>query len=349
MGNKKIEMIDEFLNKKVNQNGFTLGNKALMNSNKRKKILTSTVAIVIAGVTAITSFIATKTKKVSATDATTSVVETTEHDISNVSINDIGVKLEFNEAEKKQYGKTTGNVNKEEIVEKNGTIWKDQEAADKSDEVGKTKIDDKNGTLKVKSDGKVYEKEKGYEVVDEKGKVVDSGSNKTGFPEDKYVHDKNLDKDVVKEDANKFVYADSNYYDMNGKLVFKKGEIVLKETLEKAKKELYTTKPTKVETTTKKEESTTNKVETTQKEEPTTKKEEPTTKKEETTTIQNIEQTEGVVNANGTYTIYGETYKSKADFEQFLLHPEQYGYYNGMVLSLEDIEQLSKSNQKTLN
>ena len=53
------------------------------------------------------------------------------------------------------------------------------------------------------------------------------------------------------------------------------------------------------------------------------------------------------INPDGTYTIYGVKYKSKEDYQQFILHPEQYGYYNGMILSLEDIEALFNQNQKT--
>ena len=99
--------------------------------------------------------------------------------IYQIDINDLGVAYEDPTLEtgKPEYGETTGNVNKDDIVEKDGINWKDKEAADNSDDVGKTEIDDKDGTLEVKPDGDVFEKEQDYEIKDADGNIKEEGSN----------------------------------------------------------------------------------------------------------------------------------------------------------------------------
>ena len=75
------------------------------------------------------------------------------------SIDNLGMEEEF--PTNSQYGNTTGDVKKENIVEKDGKYYADKESADKSDKVGQTKVDTQNGKLEVKPDGTVVEKETG--------------------------------------------------------------------------------------------------------------------------------------------------------------------------------------------
>ena len=131
---------------------------------------------------------------------------------------------------------------------------------------------------------------------------------------------------------------------MDGNIIFNKGDIVLKETLEQIKQNFTTQKPSQSTVEKPQEEIKTEETKPAETKPEETKPSEPTP--DETIPEEKPSKVEeGKTNPNGTYTIYGVTYKSKADYEQFLLHPEQYGFYNGMVLSLEDIEELF--NQKT--
>lgn len=218
------EKVEEVQKKQSEENTVNTRKKA-RKAKKRKKILVRVIALLLAGVTAVSCFFALRKKKTAPTDIPSSIT---------VSVDDIGVK----ETEG-VYGETTGNINKEDLVEKNGVIWKDQAAADKANQVGKVVTDTKNDTLVVKPNGEVHEKEIGYEVKDNQGNVVASGSNETGVPEG-YVYDNNVGSYVSQEDVNKFVTVDADYYDCNGNLIFVKGETVLRETFNKIKNQLTT-------------------------------------------------------------------------------------------------------------
>ena len=307
------------------------------NKKKRKGLFAAIIALILAGSTLLAAMLLGRKQENDKGNLPTQPTTSTFLPDEDVSIDDIGTKYDDPNLnnDDKEYGEVTGDINKEDIVEKDETLWKDEEAADKSDEVGKEEIDDKDGTLEVKPNGDVFEKEEDYEIEKEDGTVVEGtvteedkqngnvGSDGTVLPPG-YVHDENLDIDVKEEDANKFVYCDANYYDSEGTLVYAKGDYITPEDLEMAKQYLTTTKPV-IET------------------EPEVKPEEtePEVKPEETPIID-----EGVINPDGTYTIYGITYMSKEDYYQFLLYPEQYGYYNGMVLSLEDIEAMFNQKSK---
>ena len=56
------------------------------------------------------------------------------------------------------YGNTTGNIDKDKLVEKDGNIYVNQDSANNSNNVGNTSIDTNNDTLVVKPDGTVEEK-----------------------------------------------------------------------------------------------------------------------------------------------------------------------------------------------
>ena len=338
-GMKKNNMdVDKFFEQNLleTQNVKTKNTKNGKKKN-RKIFAVGLISIILAGVTVLSAIIYKKLNSNKDKDKTSTQSTTQETTIpafkqeEPVFLHDLGFAYSnptLTQA-KPQYGNTTGSVDKNKITEQGGTNWKDQEGADKSSQVGTVVTDDKNGTLEVKPNGDVFEKEDGYEVKDENGNIVETGSNESGIP-DGYAWDDVLGKLVLEQEIGKYVYADADYYNENGELMLAKGEIVLKVRLEAAKQELTTTKP-EVNT----QETTT---ETTVPE---------TTVPETTVPEETISSEEGIINPDGTYTIYGVTYMSKEDYEQFLLYPEQYGYYNGMVLSLEDIEALFQESQKT--
>lgn len=337
----KERLQDEQIQKEIKQE------KKKENKRKRKGFIVGLLILALGGIAAVVSLFAPKKQDKTNTKTPTTIENVDDIDIDNVSLEDLGVEEEVVNEEKSNYGKTTGNVDKDKIVEKDGTIWKDKEAASKSDQVGKTKYDTKGDKLVVKDNGKVYDKEIKYEVKDETGKVVDKGSNSTGVP-DGYVWDKDLNKYVPKDEVGKYVYADATYYATDGSIAIKKGDKVLKTTLEKAKKIFSTTKPsknngTKPNTNTQKPSTNTpDKSENTQK--PSTE----TNKKEETTT--EVTQDEGKVNKDGTYTIYGMTYMDKATFQSFVLDEnssENFGLYNGVIYPKSVINEMSAQNQKT--
>lgn len=400
--------IDNFLNKKLEETQNKQRQQAATKKNKKSKKKIAIVAIILAFLTAITSFVVSKlTRKEdkddgyekpidTIVDTDTSFVEEDLDDVSaliteeKVTLDSLGMELEISEPEeenKKEYGETTGEVNKEEIVnDEDGINWVDEEAESKSDEVGKTEIDDKEGTLEVESDGDVVEKDEYYEITKEDGSTItgviekneteDSKTNDNNESEipDGYEYDENLDKVVAEEDANKFVYVDADYYDMNGELIFSKGEIVLKETFEKIKKDsnLITTKPVVEES--KEEESkveevvpevstpqevtpevSTPEVSTPQEVTPEVSE---STEKDETSNEAVVDSYGGVVNEDGTYTITydieGEiisiTYMDKATYEYWLLDEnaeENYGYYNGIIYPKSVIDEMNNQIQKT--
>ena len=330
--------------------------KKIENSRRnRKSFFTRIGAVITAGAilaTGIIHIIKRNKKNTNNNKPTYSTIDTTPTIIpeNQISIDGLGLKYESPTlpTKKPQYGNTTGDIKKEDLVEKNNTIWKDKEAANNSSNVGKTEIDDKNGTLEVKPNGDVFVKDEGYEIEKEDGTVIEGtiteedkqngevGSNGNILPPG-YVHDENLDKDVVEEDANKFVYCDADYYDATGALIYSKGELISKEDLELAKQSLTTTKPvieTQPETTV----PETTVPETTVPE---------TTVPETTVLEETFVPTQGIVNEDGTYTIDGITFETKADYEQWVIQGfEGYGIdLDGIMKPEEEI--LANYNQKS--
>lgn len=310
-------------------------------AKKKKKLILAIIAGALALTTAITgavlefNFFGKKKKNNDDANNKTSVssVSDTKNTSSLVSINDIGNELEFKKDNKSKYGEVTGNVDLNKIVEKNGTIYADKNSADKSDKVGTVIYDTKGDTLIINPDGTAIEKEVGYEVKDENGNVIDSGEGK--IP-DGYVWDSTIDKYILEEEAGKYVYADSNYYDSYGNIVIYKGELVAKETLEKAKKYLYTTKPIQSEVSTDTDVIVDYTTDTDIIVEDTTDTD---VIIEDTDTEIIIDDTdveltieEGIINPDGTYTIYGMTFLSKEDYEQWVLQGfEGYGEIDGIM------------------
>ncbi|MBQ9071988.1 MAG: hypothetical protein IJY25_02395 [Bacilli bacterium] len=242
----------------------------------------------------------------------TSVIEST-------SLNELGVELPINTTEKKEYGATSkGVANPNKVVKDttSGKIYVDQDAYENKNEVGTTVIDTKNDTLEVKDNGKVYEKEDSYVIKDEEtDKVKEEG--KIDKTETKYTPDGTPIPDgYVWDEVRKKIVPESEY----GKYVIDEdGNLVLKETYEETKKAptgedaVIEEKTEEVITPIEKEE-----VKTEQKEE--TKVEESEEIIEVTTEEVVTKVTDpGVTNADGTYTVNGLTFESKADYQQWII------------------------------
>lgn len=293
-------------------------------TKNKKRVAKRVAAFVIAIALAVTAFVSCsiikknknktnttpKHPSITQEDNTNNIdnnIENNENDEINNSLRNLGVSLDFPEVQTKpQYENPSNNkINTDKIVEdNNGTLWVDKEAKEESTNIGKVEIDTKDDTLVVKPDGNVYEKEEGFEIKNEKDEVVSSGNvNEDGIPEG-YVKDPTTG-DYYKEND---VYVDPEGNAWESK---ERYEAYL-ESL-KNDGETVDTKFVSVE---------------------------------DDKNSENIDESnkteEGVINQDGTYTIYGTTYESKADFEQFLLTPEEYGYYNGMIVSLEKIEEINK-------
>lgn len=112
---------------------------------------------------------------------------------------------------------------------------------------------------------------------------------------------------------NGYVYADSNYYDKEtGELVLSRGELVTPDALKYAKANLTTTK---------------------------------VSKQPETPAIPS--NNEGTNNSDGTYTMYGLTFESKDDYEQWVIQGYTgYGIDEDGVMKSEETILGENSNEK---
>ena len=336
MIDKRVESVDEYLNREVFGTKKEKPVKIKKLKNK-KRLIVSAVAIILAITTAVTCMIHFgRKKKQNGSDLLPTKT------ISTLSLDEMGSELEFPDESKldqPRYGEVvSGDININEIVEgkdpkTNKTIlWKNQEAKEKSKDIGKTVIDTKNGTLVVTQNGTVKEKTEGYEVKDTTGKVVASGEG--NVPQGK-VWDNDQNAYVDSSEAGKYVYADTNYYDKTtGELILEKGMLVTKETLENAKRVLSTSNTASnynsyennsyntqsysaYESNTSYNQTYTEPVYTPVQEE-----------------TKQVSSDEGRVNSNGTYTIYGMTFQSKADYQQWVIQGYNgYSEVDGMMMS----------------
>ena len=263
-------------------------------------------------------------------DSTTSndTLSTQSNVVYDTNINDLGDELEFKKQDQsKKYGDTTkGKVDKDKIVEKDDKLYVDQNAADKSNEVGDTKTDLQDGKLveETNENGEtvVKEKDEYYEVKDEDGKVVDSGK---GEIPSGYVWDEQLGAYVTENNCGKFVVLDKNYYgyyeDENGNmqygLAFPKGSLVSVESYKNLDKYFTTyydsSKELNDDNKTESNPSEDTNPNLGSPEDPGNDSSEP-----EIDDQPQIETEEGVINPDGTYTIYGLTFRSKTEYEQWV-------------------------------
>lgn len=283
---KKLE---EIQNKKFEENQAKIqakNTRTQKNKKKRKWIIISAISLVLAGLVAAGCYFGFRKKNNNKNN--------TINKPSITSVDDLGMDEEFTSSEEsKIYGETTGNIDKNKSVEKNGVVYKDKNAADNSDKVGDKQTDLQNGKLEIDKDGDVVEKDSKieYEIKDDKGNIIDKGESDNGIPEG-YAFDPVLNKIVKQDQVGKFVYADNDYYSkIDGTQYCKKGDIVLKTSLENWKKDpnVTTVKQSTNDNTS-------------------------STKPESTEKVDN-----GVINPNGTFTIAGVTFKDKATYQAIVL------------------------------
>lgn len=207
---------------------------------KKRRLVVGIIAgilVIPTAITGLTHFFANRNKNKNTN------IDKPKSSVSTIDLSDMGKELipeESKAIHEVIYGNTTGNIDKNKLVEKDDKIYVDKESANKADKVGETIIDTKDDTLVVKPDGTVEEKNPGYEVKDETGKVVDSGEGE--IPKG-YAWDSILEKYLPEEEVGKYVYADATYYDSEGNVALQEGDLVSKKTLTNAKKYLTTTKP----------------------------------------------------------------------------------------------------------
>lgn len=311
--------------------------------NKKKGIITSVVALGLAGVATVSYFFIAKKIDDKNKDglSTSNSISQKADDLQTRSLDSLGKKLPNKKNQKTEYEKVSGDFNIEDVVRgADGDLYDSQESADNASKSGTTVTDTKGGTLVVEDDGNVYVKEKGYEIHDEDGNVVESGDG--DVPESE------------KDEEIRAIECPYDFYDDNGDLIHEKGELITPKTLEDCKRNLHTEKPKGDEYAVVEEEIVYFDVEQeTTAPEPTTEiqsdkavtgtsvsaeevETQAETQAEETVTT----SSKGTENADGTYTtIYGVTYSSYADYQQYIIDGGQgYGYIDGIIQPLGDYE-----------
>lgn len=273
---------------------------------KEKKRL---ILVVIAGSIAFSGIVIGCSKNKNNNKKTTNI--NVDSSVSTMSIDDMGIELETTKDTTSKYIESTGKVDTNKIVEKNNKVYVDQESADKSNKVGKTTIDTKNDTLEINSEGTVIEKETGYEIVDENNNVVASGNNEETLLEG-------------------YITLDRDYYYKDGTLAFPKGSIVNEEEFNRYKGYLVTNSYNAGNQQNNNTYPSTN-----QNQYPEQYPEQYPNSNYNT----NITYDEGIINMDGTYTIYGMTFESKADYQQWVFQGYQgYSEVNGIMMSDQKIQ-----------
>ena len=300
--------------------------KNIFSSKERKKLYkhsneskTNKKGFIIGVIAGVLSLITAATVVVSHLGRKKNTTKTTN---TSISISDMGTELEVPKEVYSNFGETTGKIDKNKLVEKDGKIYADQESANKSDKVGTVITDTEGGVLKVEEDGTVKETEKGYEIVDEETEtIIQSGEvNKDGSV-DNYEKNEELGGTFEKEDnTDNLVRADADYYNEEGSCIIHKGDLLSKEALEYAKNNLSTvsTKVSSNATSSVTSSNTTSSV-----------------------TSSNTSSTanQGVINKDGTYTIFGLTFESQSDYQQWVLQGfEGYAEVDGIMKSAEEIQ-----------
>ena len=225
------------------------------------------------------------------------------------------------------YGKTTGDVDVNEIVTSTDskgktTYYKDQKAKDNSKNIGKKETDTKNGALVI-DNGTVKEKTPGYTYIDPETNKVVSGE---GEKPQGYTTDSAFEGLIPDAESNKYVKLDKDLKDPEtGKVVFPKGYTIEKTVLAKYEEyvRLYS-----IQKQNQKNSSANIIVEQTSTTQTTT---------QQTTTV-------GKTNSNGTYTYDGLTYK---DYNTFLglADNEEFVSVGGVLWLKSDFDAIN--NQKS--
>jgi len=251
---------------------------------------------------------------------------------SIIQLDDLGEEITVPQEDKKDYGNTTGNINKDKLVEKDGKIYDDQDSADKSDNKGTVSTNTKDNKLEVDANGKVHEKEDGYEIKDKEGNIVQSGDKKEDGSIEDYEKNEELGGTYEEnDDTSNLVRADADYYNEEGICIIYKGQLITKEALSFAKENLSTIS---IETSSIVVSSNIN----------SSNVSSMVVSNDVTSSdavSSNISSTsnDSELNKDGMYTIFGLTFESKADYQQWILQGYQgYAEVDGIMKSEEEIK-----------
>lgn len=325
-----MSKIKKYFDKLMGTTTLKMGKYKVVLSTKSKSII-ATLLLIAGGLGLFGTACRKKEKSETPNDkpqTTTQTSDVSSVEIEEVTLGDLGVELPQNKTEKKEYGSTSKGVadpNKVVKDKETGKIYVDKEAHDKKGEVGTTVIDTKNDTLVVKKDEttgeeKVFEKEESVVIKDEDGNVkqeekIDKETKYTpdGTPiPDGYAWDDVRKKIVPESEVGKYV-------------IDEEGNIVLKEEYEANKnvEEEVVVKEEVIEVTTNKEEKTLN---------------------SQTNSSKPKEVVDtGIINQNGTYTISGLTFETKADYQQWIIQG-----FTGYVIDVDGIIKAEESLSNTL-
>ena len=336
--------------KPISSNSAKANSSKSTKKNKKKKgIIAAIVAIAMAGAMTITGLLlSSKVKKKDDDIVNDKTISKVTDKIGTGSLDSLGEKLPKQDKKNSEYVKISGDFNIEDVVRgADGRLYVDAESARNAQKAGTVDIDTKGGTLRVDSSGKVYTQSEGYVIVDENGNVIESGE---GSPS-------------TQEDGVDYVECPNNYYDDEGNLVHSVGEFITPEELQVCKTYYHTTKPKAGEydkvteeiiyddNSSQQEENNQpvqeNNKTSQEEQKDETKTVDPVGVNESTIDEREPEQEEvntssndqGVTNADGTYTIYGITYASYADYQQYIFNNgEGYGFINGIIQPIGDYE-----------
>lgn len=193
MIDKEVVSLDEYLN----------SNKTKKNNNKRFVIsLTALLVAMTIGITALLSSVGKRNNKNNNNSNNSNTPS------SSLTLNDLGADLGYDinnndNDNKNTYSNPTGSVVVENVVkDKDGKIYANKDALDKSSNIGTT-TDTQNGKLEVKDDGKVFEKNDGYEINTSSGVIT--GEITEDNKVNDYVWDSVLGTYVKPEDLGKYV------------------------------------------------------------------------------------------------------------------------------------------------
>lgn len=289
----------------------------LTSGKKKNRIITlSIVAVIMSAITAISVFSLKNKKnnnkeKIDIDKAISNTI-TGVSDLENINNNensdtikleDLDVELDVLEdlnSDKKEYSNPTGNVNVNEIVQDNNTkeIWSSQSAQQNSVNIGSEVFDTKDDTLEVKPNGNVYEKNIGYEIKDQNSNIISSGDYDNGkIPG--YVKDESTGDQIKVEDINTYTDPDGNLWESKEQY---ENYLKLLESQNESKETIII---------------------------PVENQTDDNLNIEQDVNLgdnSNISQTpeQGKINPDGTYTIFGITYDSKADYQAYIMGEEGY-------------------------
>lgn len=342
---------------------------------KRKKGAIALAALILAALIGLGAYLAACSKKKNDdTKSTDTTIETETEEpkrvikIEKFDLSKLGKDLDIPDEKEillEQFGEVVSfngeSIDVEKITEavdpttNEKVLFVDKEAADNASEIGKVTYDTQTDEY-VDSQGNVRKNESGYEVVDPKTGNVETGNGDipSGYVEK--TDDNGQTIYVESDKADTYFFADKDYwtFDENGNpyIIFKKGDRIDKQEFELLKDILFDYKPSKSENNSDTVETSYETGEPIYETEPvqapapitsSTYTEVGTPDPKPTTTV---DEYGGIVNADGTYTIFDLIFESKADYQQWVLQGyEGYALVDGIMMSEEAMYEY----EKTLN